>query len=459
MSVRYGPICETTFFIDAERAADLDDWLEQHVRETLRRDGLVDCRPFPIADDSAGRAGRVCQYVFDGDEALDYFLDHIAESVEPPLAEAFGDSLLTDTRILRDDTSAGVPESTNPDCLNCGTRLRGQYCGQCGQRARSRLISLWELIRDAFGDLFELDSRLWRTLIPLLARPGRLTDDYLKGRRARYMPPFRMYLVLSLLFFLVAFFDPRQEFGLLYADEQAAVEETSEAAMPEEVGEVLEDVEGEVREALTDAGIEIDDTAPAEGDDDAADAGPQVAFTIDDEEFDDDCDVSEEDLEDLPPWLKRRLTKERLERICERTQIDDGASFVDALLDNIPAALIVLLPLMALVLKLLYPFSRRYYVEHLLFCVHFHAFFFLILSLQILFGRLVAWTPIPEAVGVLTIVATSFYIPVYLFVAMRKVYHQGRLLTFFKYLLLVISYVIGFTVTMGAAVAIAAFSM
>ena len=114
------------------------------------------------------------------------------------------------------------------DCLNCGTELRGQYCGHCGQRATSRLISLWELVRDAFGDLFEFDSRLWRTLTPLLIRPGRLTRDYLEGRRARYMPPFRMYLVLSVIFFVVAFFDPREDLSLLFEPEPAAEEQQQE---------------------------------------------------------------------------------------------------------------------------------------------------------------------------------------------------------------------------------------
>ena len=86
----------------------------------------------------------------------------------------------------------------------------GQYCGNCGQRARSRLISIWELTQEAFGDLLELDSRLWRTLIPLVAfEAGQThTRDYLEGRRARFMPPFRTYLVLSIFFFLIAFFDP-----------------------------------------------------------------------------------------------------------------------------------------------------------------------------------------------------------------------------------------------------------
>ena len=161
----------------------------------------------------------------------------------------------------------------------------------------------------------------------------------------------------------------------------------------------------------------------------------------------------------MPAWLQRRLTPERLQRICERTQIDGGRAFVDKLLDNIPAALIILLPLMAFVLKALYPLSRRYYVEHLLFFVHFHAFFFMILSLQILLMRLSAWLRIPEALAILTVVIASFYVPVYLYMAMRRVYGQGRIITFIKYIGLIVAYVFGFTATMLGALALAALSV
>ena len=114
---------------------------------------------------------------------------------------------------------------------------------------------------------------------------------------------------------------------------------------------------------------------------------------------------------------------------------------------------------MAFVLKGLYPLSRRYYVEHLLFFVHFHSFFFLILSLQILFSRLMAFLGTPETLTVLTLVASSFYIPVYLFVSMRRVYGQGRAVTFFKYIALTFAYACGFVATMMGALAIAAFSI
>ena len=124
--------------------------------------------------------------------------------------------------VLRQIDTAEDTKKPVEVCLNAGTKLAGQYCGNCGQRATSRLISVWELLRDAVGDRLELDSRLWRTLVPLVIRPGQLTRDYLEGRRARVMPPFRMYLVLSILFFLVAFFDPREELGILFEPQAPA---------------------------------------------------------------------------------------------------------------------------------------------------------------------------------------------------------------------------------------------
>ena len=345
----------------------------------------------------------------------------------------------------------------HPNCLNCGTELRGQYCASCGQRASNRLISIWELLRDAFGDLFELDSRLWRTVTPLLVRPGLLTHDYLIGRRARYMPPFRMYLVLSVIFFVVAVFDPRDDMSLLFepepeptAEEQAEQEQTKDAVF-EAAEERIDDLAAEGKLTPEQAerartGIEFN------GDD-----GPNITIYGDGDEglnfdYDDEsgeCTVS--GIDKLPDWLQKRLTERKLKATCERIGADGGKALGRQMLDNIPVALIVLLPLMALVLKGLYPLSRRYFVEHLLFFVHFHSFFFLILSLQILFSRLAGLLFVPEPIIMLIIVAASFYVPVYLYKAMRRVYEQGHLLTLTKYIVLFVAYWIGAAFTaMGA---------
>ena len=451
MTNRSGPIYESRVFVEPDLLGDFDAWLDEQVDRARRAPGVVDVVSLEIGPDTKGRPGRVCQFSLQDDAALEDFVDGVATEFEAEALDRFGDRIAWQERILREDEFRELPAGEMPECLNCGAHLRGQYCGTCGQRGSSRLISLWELLRDAFGDLLELDSRLWRTLVPLVIKPGKLTHDYLQGRRVRYMPPFRMYLVLSLLFFLVAFFDPRESLGIFYepqtAEEEAAREQEEKARMADEarrdlVAEGI--IAGSPEEAAeTDADPDDGLNIKINGD------GPAEA----------DCQIDEFSING-PEWLKRRLTPERLVRICEEMKRDDGRQFVRNLYDNIPIALIVLLPIMAFVLKLLYPLSRRYYVEHLLFFVHFHAFLFLILTLQILIGRLNALLPTPDVIGTLIIVAASFYVPVYLFVAMRRVYGQGRLVTAFKYIVLSVSYFAGLTVTMiGAALmAVAAFS-
>ena len=453
MTSQSGPLYEVTFFVAPEVGEQLEQRIDEHVRRVLADPAVADCTVFARDGDDQGRQCTVCLHTLAGDDVLDDFIDGPGGELEAHLSAEFGDQLDIRTRVLREDQLTEFAPEASANCLNCGTRLRGQYCGSCGQRSRSRLISLWELISDAFGDLLEIDSRLWQTLIPLMLRPGQLTHDYLQGRRARFMPPFRMYLVLSLLFFVVAFFDPREELSLLFEPEA----EPAVKAEDEERQEAATEAE-EILNELREDGLIIGDELPEDLDLDL-DEGFNVTINGEDVDTGGDCDVDATDLEDLPDWLARRLTPERLQRICERTRLDDGKALFDNLIDNIPAALIILLPLMAFVLKALYPLSKRYYVEHLLFFVHFHAFFFLMLTLQILLMRVSGWLAVPEAIPILIVVFTSFYIAIYLFVSMRRVYGQGRIITFLKYIVLLVAYAIGFTATMLGALAIAAFSI
>lgn len=454
MSSRSGPVYEVSIFVAPDIAESCEQRIEDYVRRVLQHPGVADCVVFARDTGDPERQLRVCQHSLADDDVLDEFIDELGSEFEGELEAEFGDRIEVEARVLREDAYSLHSPEDSPNCLNCGARLRGQYCGSCGQRSRSRLISLWELISDAFGDLFELDSRLWQTLVPLLVRPGRLTADYLQGKRARFMPPFRMYLVLSVLFFVVAFFDPQEDLALFYEAEppQPPVEQ-SEAApdalagVPDEAREAIDRLieEGVIEEGDLEGNLRVD--------------GDGVRFSFDGSNAGGDCNIDSSDVEDLPDWLARRLTVERLQRICDNTQIDGGKAFKQRIVDNIPAALIVLLPLMAFVLKALYPLSRRYYVEHLLFFVHFHAFFFLILTLQILFVGLAESLGIPEALRVIAVVVSSIYIAIYLFIAMRRVYGQGFFATFLKYIVLVIAYTFGFTMTMLGALAIAAFSI
>ena len=91
-----------------------------------------------------------------------------------------------------------------PYCANCGSPLAGRYCRSCGQRSDVHAHSVGHFFHELFEALTHADSHVWATLLPLLRRPGFLTREYFAGRRARYLPPLRLYLVMSVLFFLVS---------------------------------------------------------------------------------------------------------------------------------------------------------------------------------------------------------------------------------------------------------------
>src|SRR3954465_1812058 len=88
-------------------------------------------------------------------------------------------------------------------CLNCGDPTPGNFCRNCGQRKVEVQVSLVRMLMEALDDQFSINSALPRTVGALLARPGRLTREYMSGRIVRYIPPFRLYLVTSVVFFLM----------------------------------------------------------------------------------------------------------------------------------------------------------------------------------------------------------------------------------------------------------------
>ena len=193
--------------IEAEIGADFDAWLAGHVEEMLAIAGFVSAEI--LADDEPheyGRLQRTVLYRVANRAALDHYFTHDAERMRSQGNALFDNRFTARRRIL--SGSRELPDHSEIEvvksCRNCAEPLTGQYCQNCGQRDRSRMISLWELVSDLLGDLFEVDSRLWRSLIPLLFRPGNLTREYLAGRQVYYTPPLRMYLVLSILFFVIA---------------------------------------------------------------------------------------------------------------------------------------------------------------------------------------------------------------------------------------------------------------
>jgi hypothetical protein len=86
-------------------------------------------------------------------------------------------------------------------CANCDARLDGAYCSQCGQEAVDLHRPFRKLLSEVIDDALSLDTRLLRTLRPLLFRPGVVIRDYLAGHRVAQVPPLRTYLISALVFF------------------------------------------------------------------------------------------------------------------------------------------------------------------------------------------------------------------------------------------------------------------
>ena len=98
------------------------------------------------------------------------------------------------------ETAEILPRVTR--CLNCDSQIAGRYCAVCGQEAENQTAAVKLLVADFLSDVASFDSKIVRTLKPLLLRPGFLTNEYNAGRRVRYLSPLKVYLTLSLVFFL-----------------------------------------------------------------------------------------------------------------------------------------------------------------------------------------------------------------------------------------------------------------
>lgn len=141
-------------------------------------------------------------------------------------------------------------------CQNCGTMVDDRYCPNCGQLASSFHRPFATLIGETISDTFTLDGRLARTLPVILFRPGRLTKNYTAGKRARYVPPFRLFLIASLVFYLALFaLVPAGSF--LQVDEDVR-DEITQGIRDGQAAEAMADLPEPARERLARANVNVE---------------------------------------------------------------------------------------------------------------------------------------------------------------------------------------------------------
>ncbi len=207
-------------------------------------------------------------------------------------------------------------------CENCGAALHGPWCHACGQHDFEFHRSFRHVALEALESFFHFDGSFFRSTLTLLFKPGRLTERFHAGKRAAQMPPFRLYVFVAFVFFLV-----------MHVVGIDGVEvEMSGIASPAEP-----------------------DASVAAG---AAGAGVPAGSAV------------RVELEDAPPWAQdlaaRASDPEERRRLGER------------FLSSIPKVMLVCLPVFALLTRLLYRRAPEWvYLKHLVLALHYHTFIYL----------------------------------------------------------------------------------
>lgn len=375
-------------------------------------------------------------------------------------------------------------------CENCGSPLYGEHCYACGQPTKGLVRHFSSITGDALDTLFNVDGRLLRTLPALLLKPGFLTREYFEGHRVRYVSPVRLFVFLCIVtFFAAKLASPSFNLdgsrtdgattaqpsaqgdgngGFAELDTPAAVEARraealagidtakKEAAMVPGMGLVMD----KAREELNaDADGRLAELAAAERSpppkvaphaDPEASSGPGLSVSDDGDAPTINLNGKPWDaktnplvIESLPEganrWLNAQIghVPSNWKRIRE-----DPDLLRNAFYSALPTALFLLVPVFALLLKALYLFKKRLYMEHLVVALHGHAFVCVALlalmaltSIEALLGA-PAWLSAP--LGWLEW-ALMLWVPVYLWLHLKRVYGQGVLMTTLKFGVLGIS--------------------
>ena len=317
------------------------------------------------------------------------------------------------------------------NCANCAAPLSGPFCSQCGQHAHESSRSIGTLFHDAWHVVTHVDGRFWQTIFALAFKPGRLTKEYFVERRARYLPPVRLYLVLSVILFAFASIGHHSRGVLFDLDSNVAETDPARAA---EVAKIKKGASEAIKQAKA-RGAPIGDSDE--------DVNSGVGFRLDAAK----CASTKSDWK----WLEQPLKD-----VCMRNVADHGQGFINALNSSIPKMMFVFLPLMALVMLLLYWRPRHYYVEHLVFFLHTHAAIFLLLLVELVLARLGSLLPFLTHVAPYLKFAGLLYCIWYVYRAMRVYYGQGRWLTLSKISVIAFSYMIFLSITFFATAIIVA---
>ena len=328
-------------------------------------------------------------------------------------------------------------------CQNCGAELTGPHCGQCGQAAIDYRRSFRHVIVDVLDSFLNWDSKFFATIGLLVIKPWRLTNEFLAGKRVRYLHPLRLYLLASILFFFAINYGAK---GLRL--EPGKISEKNRAAVAAAVAEKRDEIETELdkenlsAEERKKAQEALDylskpspaATAPAEEQPSptitptasASDSGKRTYGAVNERPF----LVFDADKKSSTPferWLEARA-KEKMGEHGTKMGL-----FITTLFSNLPYMMLCCIPLFAFVLKILYIRRHIFYIDHLIYALHIHTFFYTGIMLIVLATMGLHRIAPPTLAGWIIALLWILFV-VQIFLSSRRVYRQGWFMSTLKFL-------------------------
>lgn len=347
------------------------------------------------------------------------------------------------------------------NCLNCGTDLPDEalYCPLCSQKRTTGRISVGSLLGEFFSEVLNIESRLFVSLRDLFI-PGRLTEVYFAGKHKRYFTPLRLFLVMGVLHFtLLGYFIERDLSPVLDKFQHQREEEAVKSVWRQQFDSTAQAVLQDLPAAQVRGGQLLLDSLRAHlggVDTSLNNTRSQVGyFSYAKGKFDvHELNISQAE---LYSWTPERIIAEKkitdpIAQIQVRQFVkliqrpDQFTGFILGKLIWMVAAMILA---MALLMKLLYIRRGYYYVEHLVFNLHYHTIAFLLISLSL--GIAGGFTPESGISGIAVLL-----MQIYLLIALRRYYRQGWIKTFFKFCIYNFSYLIIFTLFLSITFVITA---
>ena len=343
-------------------------------------------------------------------------------------------------------------------CENCGAQLHGRWCAQCGQPAIDYRRSFRHVIVDVLDSFLNWDSKFLATIGLLLVRPWRLTNEFLAGRRVRYLHPLRLYLLGSILFFFAVNYGAKSlnlHTGKLSPKDRAEIEaDLKDEDIPQEVRAKVEKAlksnspAPEVSKTAEPAGKAA---AAAEGKDSTPAPNAKTEETLKREgntgkqgDFGPLLQIgSDNPTTPFEKWIETRA-KEKIGEHGSKAQL-----FLTTVISNLPYMMLCCIPLFAFVLKILYIRRGVFYIDHLVYALHIHTFAYIgIILIGLITIGLTRTAPHPLAGWIVGLLWSIFAVQI--FFSIRRVYRQGWFFSIFKF------FVGGFVYLLVLCIALAA---